>query len=83
MRLRAEKGAPLTPAEERRIFSGHHWYTMVDLPSRLEGGLLGLKCRREDPPIPLSSKYDQKGFCKPEYWRLRGKLDVPKERFIS
>lgn len=36
------KGAPLTPAEERRIFSGHPWYTLVDLSSRLEGGLLGL-----------------------------------------
>ncbi|MCC6876643.1 MAG: BREX-2 system adenine-specific DNA-methyltransferase PglX, partial [Sandaracinaceae bacterium] len=44
--------------------------------------------RREDAgekigPIDPPPKYDQKDFRKPDYWRLRGKLDVPKERFIS
>ncbi len=44
--------------------------------------------RREDAgekvgTIPVPPKYDQKDFRSPEYWRLRGKLDVPKERFIS
>ena len=28
-------------------------------------------------------KYEQSHFLAPEFWRLRGKLDVPKERFIS
>jgi hypothetical protein len=32
-----------------------------------------------DPP----PKYDQKDYRDPNCWRLRGKLDVPKERFIS
>lgn len=36
------KGVPLTPAEERRIYNRRPWYTVVDFPSRLEGGLLGL-----------------------------------------
>jgi hypothetical protein len=33
--------------------------------------------------IPVPPKYDAKDFLKPDYWRLRGKLDVPKERWIS
>lgn len=33
--------------------------------------------------IPVPPKYDQKDYRDPSYWRLRGKLDVPKERFIS
>lgn len=44
--------------------------------------------RREDAgqkvgEIPVPPKYDQKDFRDATYWRLRGKLDVPKERFIS
>lgn len=43
--------------------------------------------RREDagekvtPEVPPA--YGSGDFLKPEYWRLRGKLDVPKERFIA
>jgi hypothetical protein len=33
--------------------------------------------------VPVPPKYDSKDFRRPEYWSLRGKLDVPKERFIS
>ncbi len=33
--------------------------------------------------IPVPPKYQSKDFAKPSYWKLRGKLDVPKERFIS
>jgi hypothetical protein len=33
--------------------------------------------------ITVPSKYDQKDFRDPGFFRLRGKLDVPKERFIS
>lgn len=32
--------------------------------------------------IPVPPKYKSTDFAKPSYWRLRGKLDVPKERFI-
>lgn len=44
--------------------------------------------RREDAgekvgAISVPPKYDQKDFRDPTYYRLRGKLDVPKERFIS
>lgn len=43
--------------------------------------------RREDagekvtPEVPPT--YGFGDFLKPDYWRLRGKLDVPKERFIA
>ncbi len=33
--------------------------------------------------IPVPPKYTSGDFLKPSYWRNRGKLDVPKERFIS
>lgn len=33
--------------------------------------------------IPLPPKYTSADFLKPSYWRARGKLDVPKERFVS
>ncbi|MEV5820875.1 BREX-2 system adenine-specific DNA-methyltransferase PglX [Micromonospora haikouensis] len=43
--------------------------------------------RREDAgekvEIEVSPKYTSADFARPSYWRARGKLDVPKERFIS
>ena len=44
--------------------------------------------RREDAgenvgDIPVPPKYAQNDFRSSTYWRLRGKLDVPKERFIA
>jgi hypothetical protein len=37
----------------------------------------------EDPEIPVPPKYATADFLKSDYWRLRGKLDVPKERWVS
>jgi hypothetical protein len=34
-------------------------------------------------PIPVPPKYQSKDFLKTDCWRLRGGLDVPKERWIS
>ena len=44
--------------------------------------------RREDAgekvgDIPVPPKYATADFQKTDYWRLRGKLDVPKERWVS
>lgn len=43
--------------------------------------------RREDAgekvDIAVPPKYGQTDFRKPAYWKARGKLDVPKERFIA
>jgi hypothetical protein len=33
--------------------------------------------------IPIPPKYQSKDFLKTDFWRLRGSLDVPKERWIS
>jgi hypothetical protein len=33
--------------------------------------------------IPVPPKYTSADFLRPSFWRHRGKLDVPKERFIS
>ncbi|OSM06735.1 BREX-2 system adenine-specific DNA-methyltransferase PglX [Magnetofaba australis] len=43
--------------------------------------------RREDAgedvgEIPVPPKYAAADFLKPHWWKLRGKLDVPKERFV-
>ncbi len=44
--------------------------------------------RREDAceqvaPIPVPPKYTSADFVRKSYWDARGKLDVPKERFIA
>lgn len=44
--------------------------------------------RREDAgedvgKIPVPPKYQSKDFIKADHWRLRGGLDVPKERWVS
>ena len=39
--------------------------------------------QQEVGDIPLPPKYAASDFRKPGYWKLRGKLDVPKERFFS
>jgi hypothetical protein len=43
--------------------------------------------RREDAgekvDIAVPPKYTSADFLKPSFWRNRGKLDVPKERFVS
>ncbi len=37
----------------------------------------------EKVTIPVPPKYSQADFRKTTYWKARGKLDVPKERFIA
>src|ERR1019366_7681923 len=37
----------------------------------------------EKVEIPGAPKYEKDDFLSADYWRLRGKLDVPKERFIA
>jgi hypothetical protein len=39
--------------------------------------------RREVGDIAVPPKYTSADFAKSTYWGLRGKLDVPKERFVS
>jgi hypothetical protein len=39
--------------------------------------------KNERLDIPVPPKYKKEDFLRQEYWQQRGKLDVPKERFIS
>ncbi|MBP2334568.1 hypothetical protein JOF41_000746 [Saccharothrix coeruleofusca] len=42
-----------------------------------------IKVKEELGDIPVPPKYGSGDFLRNSYWRHRGKLDVPKERFIS
>ncbi len=39
--------------------------------------------RKQIGEIPVPPKYKSADFIRGDYWRLRGALDVPKERFVS
>ncbi len=51
------------------------WEQVWDLQRREDAG--------ETVDIPVPPKYAQADFRKSTYWKARGKLDVPKERFVS
>ena len=61
-------------------------YTESGLRKRLEWEAAWNLQRRVDAgekvEIPVPPKYSSKDMQKSDYWRLRGGLDVPKERFI-
>ncbi|WP_429347179.1 BREX-2 system adenine-specific DNA-methyltransferase PglX [Paraburkholderia sp. Clong3] len=63
-------------------------YTDSGLRKRAQWEDTWTQQRREDAgedvgKIPVPPKYQSKDFLKSEFWRLRGGLDVPKERWIS
>lgn len=65
---------------EKRNAWEHTW----ELQRKEDAGELRLNpvTKLPDPPIPVPPKYKPVDFAKPAYWTHRGKLDVPKERFI-
>lgn len=62
-------------------------YTEIGLRKRAEWEQVWDLQRREDAgetvEIPVPPKYRTNDFQRSDYWRLRGGLDVPKERFIT
>jgi len=52
-------------------------------PQHLSPEQAAEKKRADIGDIPVPPKYTSADFAKPGYWRLRGKLDVPKERFVA
>ncbi|MGF6858479.1 BREX-2 system adenine-specific DNA-methyltransferase PglX [Paraburkholderia sp. CI3] len=63
-------------------------YTESGLRKRAQWEDTWTQQRREDAGegvgrIPVPPKYQNKDFLKADFWRLRGGLDVPKERWIS
>jgi hypothetical protein len=64
-----------------------HVYKATGLDKRAAWERTWDEQRKEDAGMPASPqvppRYGQGDFLRPEYFRLRGKLDVPKERFIA
>ena len=63
-------------------------YTETGLRKRAQWEATWALQRREDAgenagKIPVPPKYQSKDFLKTDFWRLRGGLDVPKERWVS
>jgi hypothetical protein len=63
-------------------------YTESGLRKRAQWEATWALQRREDAgeevgTIPVPPKYKNTDFSKTDYWRLRGGLDVPKERWVS
>ncbi|MBG0825177.1 BREX-2 system adenine-specific DNA-methyltransferase PglX [Planomonospora sp. ID91781] len=62
-------------------------HTPTGLLKRRDWEEVWARQRREDAgekvEIDVPPKYTPKDFANPSYWRHRGKLDVPKERFVG
>jgi hypothetical protein len=77
--LVASESVPLLPAQR---------YTDTGLRKRDQWETIWALQRAEDAgeevgKIPVPPKYQRKDFLKTDFWRLRGGLDVPKERWVS
>ncbi|MEU8338715.1 BREX-2 system adenine-specific DNA-methyltransferase PglX [Micromonospora tulbaghiae] len=76
--LIADEHVPYLPAQR---------YKPAGLRKRAQWERTWALQRREDAgekvEIPVPPKYTSADFTRPSYWKARGKLDVPKERFIS
>ncbi|MFJ4644092.1 BREX-2 system adenine-specific DNA-methyltransferase PglX [Streptomyces bobili] len=59
------------------------WEHVWDLQRQEDSAPDELAKRKIRDSIPVPPKYTSADFLRPSYWRARGKLDVPKERFIS
>lgn len=87
----AATGAALAKllADEAVPFLAAYRYKLSGLEKRAAWEETWSLQRREDAgeklpaPIPVPPKYKPVDFVKGSYWSHRGKLDVPKERFIS
>ena len=74
-------------AGEAVPFLAAYRYKPSGLIKRAEWEAVWESQRREDAgetvDIPVPPKYAPADFVKPTFWKARGKLDVPKERFIA
>ncbi len=64
------------------LLSLHREITYPKLTPRVLPTALTHHRKRESRAIPVPPKYTSADFARKEYWAHRGKLDVPKERFI-
>lgn len=78
-RLLADQGVPYLAAyryKESGLRKREAWEHTWELQRKEDRG------EQLDAPIPVPPKYTSADFAKTAYWQHRGKLDVPKERFI-
>ena len=61
--------------EGKNLSSEHIIKPVTDAARRIKATAVG--------DIPVPPKYAKRDFLDGDYWRLRGKLDVPKERWVS
>ncbi|WP_405480360.1 BREX-2 system adenine-specific DNA-methyltransferase PglX [Streptomyces anulatus] len=59
------------------------WEHVWDLQRQEDAAPDELAKRKIRDTIPVPPKYTSVDFLRPSFWKARGKLDVPKERFIS
>ncbi|WTB27452.1 BREX-2 system adenine-specific DNA-methyltransferase PglX [Streptomyces virginiae] len=59
------------------------WEHVWDLQRQEDDATEESEKRKIRDSIPVPPKYTSADFLKASYWKARGKLDVPKERFIS
>ncbi len=73
------EAVPLLPAHRYKP-AGHRkrelWERTWEMQRQEDAG-------KQVGPIPVPPKYGSGDFLKTDFWRLRGKLDVAKERWIS
>ncbi|MEV0754542.1 BREX-2 system adenine-specific DNA-methyltransferase PglX [Streptosporangium sp. NPDC050280] len=74
----AEREASGVASETERERATAEWARLKAEQARAEA-----EVKRIRDAIPVPPKYGSGDFLKVSYWRNRGKLDVPKERFIS
>ncbi|MBF6346441.1 BREX-2 system adenine-specific DNA-methyltransferase PglX [Nocardia cyriacigeorgica] len=80
VKLLADEAVPYLSAlryKESGLRKRAEWEQVWEMQREEDQGL------REATDIPVPPKYTSADFLKPSYWSHRGKLDVPKERFIA
>jgi hypothetical protein len=58
-------------------------YELCKIDAGYQAAVRELESIPEDPEIAVPPKYTSADFQNSNYWRLRGKLDVPKERWVT
>lgn len=87
-RLLSGEGVPYLAAlrlKESGLRKRAAWEETWALQRREDAGTYNPAPRERggDGPIPVPPKYTSADFLRSEFWSQRGKLDVPKERFIT
>ncbi|MFD9240619.1 BREX-2 system adenine-specific DNA-methyltransferase PglX [Streptomyces sp. NPDC059556] len=84
--LMADEHVPFLPALRYKpsgLKKREDWEHVWDLQRQEDAAPDEPAKRRIRDTIPVPPKYTSADFLRPSYWKARGKLDVPKERFIS